>query len=314
VPQDSTQAALWYRKAADKNDAKAQHGLGLLYGTGRGVPKDYVEAYFWLDIAAAGELETADQRTEVAKARDLIEKVLTPADVSQVQERARKWFETRAQVSDSSAKIESQVEVDPKAPTKLGSQPQNVQQADDSSEQRATERPSEISETLWEAANKGDAEAVRTIGYMYDSGKGVPQNRAEALRWFRMAASKGDDWSMNKIGSMYDQGLGVSENQAEALRWRLMAADKGNALAMAMLGLMYSSGLGVPQNNEEGYFWSSLSASVALSDFVSSNDPRSTLEKGRKARDEAAATLSPAKVADVRERTQKWIETHPKIH
>ena len=55
VPQDYTQAALWYRKAAEQGDAEAQDALGDLYNNGRGVPRDYAEAYFWYDLAAAGE-------------------------------------------------------------------------------------------------------------------------------------------------------------------------------------------------------------------------------------------------------------------
>jgi TPR repeat protein len=55
VPRDYTQAVLWYRKAAEQGDADAQEALGDLYNNGRGVPRDYAEAYFWYDLAAAGE-------------------------------------------------------------------------------------------------------------------------------------------------------------------------------------------------------------------------------------------------------------------
>jgi TPR repeat protein len=55
APQDYAQAALWYRKAAEQGDADAQENLGDLYDTGQGVPRDYAEAYFWYDLAAAGE-------------------------------------------------------------------------------------------------------------------------------------------------------------------------------------------------------------------------------------------------------------------
>lgn len=133
VPQDSAQAAFWYRKAADQNDAKAQHALGLLYSNGLGVPQDYVEAYFWLDLAAAGKTETVEQRDAATKARDLVAKILTPAKLSQIQERARKWFETHAEVSDGSDQTEN-----PK------------QQADkgDASKQRAIEQLRAIAEAI----------------------------------------------------------------------------------------------------------------------------------------------------------------------
>ena len=90
VPQDYTQAAEWYRKAAEQGLDNAQYNLGVLYNDGQGVPQDYAEAYFWLDLGAAGKPPDAEQ---VAKDRDEAASHLTPADLSREQERARKWFE-----------------------------------------------------------------------------------------------------------------------------------------------------------------------------------------------------------------------------
>jgi uncharacterized protein len=92
VPQDQAQVAFWYRKAADQGDADAQLSLGLLYDFGKGVPQDYTEAYFWLNLAAAGKIDGMDEK-DVAKERDEAASHLVPADLSRVQERARKWFE-----------------------------------------------------------------------------------------------------------------------------------------------------------------------------------------------------------------------------
>jgi TPR repeat protein len=90
--QDYEQAAFWYRKAADQGYADAQWSLGGLYLDGQGVPRDYAEAYFWYDLAAAGEQDASDSK-QVAKSRDEAASHLTPADLSREQERARKWFE-----------------------------------------------------------------------------------------------------------------------------------------------------------------------------------------------------------------------------
>ena len=54
VVQDHSEAARWLRKAPEQGVAEAQLQLGNLYGTGEGVPKNYAEAYFWFDLAAAG--------------------------------------------------------------------------------------------------------------------------------------------------------------------------------------------------------------------------------------------------------------------
>ncbi len=92
VPQDYALAAQWFRKAAEQGDAEAQFNLGLVYSRGSGVPQDYAEAYFWLDLAAA-EIIDGVKQDDVNEFRDNAASHLTPADLSRVQERARKWFE-----------------------------------------------------------------------------------------------------------------------------------------------------------------------------------------------------------------------------
>jgi Sel1 repeat len=92
VTQDYPQAAAWFRKAADQGDAAAQNNLGRAYYDGQGVPQDYAEAYFWFDLAAAGKLDAVNAEGAYT-GRDAAATYLTPADLSRVQERARKWFE-----------------------------------------------------------------------------------------------------------------------------------------------------------------------------------------------------------------------------
>ena len=52
-PRDMVQAADWYLKAADQGDVGAEATMGTLYSMGQGVEQNYVEAYYWLDLAAA---------------------------------------------------------------------------------------------------------------------------------------------------------------------------------------------------------------------------------------------------------------------
>jgi TPR repeat protein len=42
--QRYTDAARWYRNAADQGDPAAQNNLGIMYKDGQGVPQDYAEA------------------------------------------------------------------------------------------------------------------------------------------------------------------------------------------------------------------------------------------------------------------------------
>ena len=53
VPQDSTQAAAWFRKAAEqRGDADVQYNLGLAYANGKGVRKDATQKAAWYRKAA----------------------------------------------------------------------------------------------------------------------------------------------------------------------------------------------------------------------------------------------------------------------
>ena len=39
-------------------------------------------------------------------------------------------------------------------------------------------------------AEQGNAQAQNNLGFMYDHGEGVPENDAEAVRWWRLAAQQ----------------------------------------------------------------------------------------------------------------------------
>ena len=72
---------------------------------------------------------------------------------------------------------------------------------------------------------------------------------AEAVKWFRLAAEQGDADAQRVLGYMYYEGEVIPENDAEAVKWYRLAAEQGNAEAQLDLGVMYANGEGVIQNN-----------------------------------------------------------------
>jgi TPR repeat protein len=52
VEQDFVQAAGWFKIAAEKGHARAQHNLALMYESGQGVPQDPAQAAKWYRMAA----------------------------------------------------------------------------------------------------------------------------------------------------------------------------------------------------------------------------------------------------------------------
>ena len=83
VPEDDAEAVRWLRLAADQGLAGAQYNLGVKYASGEGVLQDNVTAHMWFNIAGANGAE--DGRDN----REIIERKMTPADISEAQKRAR---------------------------------------------------------------------------------------------------------------------------------------------------------------------------------------------------------------------------------
>jgi len=88
-PRDMAQAAEWYRKAAEQGDVTAQGTLGVLYSIGQGVPKNEVEAYYWLDLAAAVK---GPNQEKYAANRQTVGTHITVDELAEVEERAAKWL------------------------------------------------------------------------------------------------------------------------------------------------------------------------------------------------------------------------------
>ncbi len=88
-PRDMEQAAAWYRKAAEQGDVTAQGTLGVLYSIGQGVERSDVEAYFWLDLAAAVK---GPNQAQYAVNRQLIGTRITADELAEVEERVAKWL------------------------------------------------------------------------------------------------------------------------------------------------------------------------------------------------------------------------------
>jgi len=73
-------------------------------------------------------------------------------------------------------------------------------------------------------AEQGNALAQLNLGIRHTNGEGVPEDDAEAVKWYRLAAEQGLAPAQSYLGIMYGQGDGVPENYAEAAKWCRLAA------------------------------------------------------------------------------------------
>jgi len=73
---------------------------------------------------------------------------------------------------------------------------------------------------------------------MYANGRGIPQNDAEAVKWYRKAAEQGDASAQYNLGYKYVQGEGIPENNIKAYVWWSMAKTQGQESAKVNLEIL----------------------------------------------------------------------------
>ena len=98
----------------------------------------------------------------------------------------------------------------------------------------------------WEyAARKGNADAMCSLGWLYQNGQGVCVNYAKAREYYEFAAEKGNANALNDLGLLYYYGVGVDVNYRIAREYYEQAAWFGHAYALNNLGYLYDYGVGV---------------------------------------------------------------------
>jgi len=145
--------------------------------------------------------------------------------------------------------------------------------------------------------DQGNADAQDILAIMYYVGQGVPQNRAEAIRLYRLAAEQGNAHAQDALGFAYQNGVGVQRDVSEAAKWFRNAADRDNLDAQFNLGEMYELGNGVPQDYVLAYMWFTL---------VASHGTRAYATRGI---DRLAQQMSPEEIAEAQKRAREWKPT-----
>jgi TPR repeat protein len=135
-------------------------------------------------------------------------------------------------------------------------------------------------ETSKKLAETGDENWLYMVGHLYEEGKGVEQDTAEAMKWYEKILALGDDdysepmkfqarrrisylrkaaelpeltkkaeagdvETQYELGTVYEKGEGAKVNLAEAAKWYTKAAEQGHAQAQFSLGSCYEEGKGV---------------------------------------------------------------------
>ena len=75
------EAAKWMLMAAEQGDSRAQYDMSIRYRDGRGVPKNNIEEYKWMNLAAMQDVSLRSYREDVAQN-------LTPSQIAEAQRRS----------------------------------------------------------------------------------------------------------------------------------------------------------------------------------------------------------------------------------
>ena len=75
-----------WKPLAEQGLADAQSNLGTMYQNGQGVPQDYALAHMWWSLA--GSNGDKDAVTNL----NIVEKEMSPEQIEEAQEMARKWI------------------------------------------------------------------------------------------------------------------------------------------------------------------------------------------------------------------------------
>jgi S1-C subfamily serine protease len=102
--KNHTEAVKWYLRAAAQGNAAAQNNLGVAYLNGEGVPMDYIQAYEWLNLAAA---QGGLAEITATKIRDNLAGQMTPGQIAEAQRLAREFRPRKESGSDNSTSPES---------------------------------------------------------------------------------------------------------------------------------------------------------------------------------------------------------------
>ena len=258
---------------AQQGDAEAQYVLALYYGIY--VPRDHIKAAEWL-------LKSAKQGHPQAQLILGHERYFRQDYADAV-----KWYRLAAE--QGVAAVQS----------KLGDM---YWQGEEGLPQDYAEAAHWYLRAAQQGSGLSSPWSQYNLGLMYAEGKGVPQDDAKAVKWWRKAAEQGGGYAQFSLGFMYGDGRGLSQDYAEAMKWFRKAVEKGVAAARLGLGIMYDKGLGVPQDYVQAHMWYNLAASRL--------PPGKERDKAVENRDNLAAKMTLAQIAEAQRMAREWLEQY----
>ena len=150
------------------------------------------------------------------------------------------------------------------------------------------------------AAAKGNAEALRRLGFMFYHGEGIAQDNQRAVTLFEKAAMAGDIQSAANLGKMYEYGMGAAQDEKRAAFWHQRGAELGDPDSQFNTSVMYYKGEGVARDRVEAVKWWTLAMMKG----------GEVAERFRPSVESAEEKLTPPEITEGRQRAAEWIKAH----
>jgi localization factor PodJL len=148
------------------------------------------------------------------------------------------------------------------------------------------------------AAESGLAPAQYRLGSLYEKGQGVARDPKAAATWYTRAAEAGNAKSMHNLAVLHAEGGLGQPDYAVAAKWFEQAADFGVRDSQYNLGILYARGLGVPRDLTASYKWFAIAAQAGDADSA-------------KKRDDVAQVLDKDALARARLAVETWKQKTP---
>ncbi len=191
--RQDTEAAKWFRKAAEQGEPQAQFGLGVMYANGRGVPQDYAQAMKWFRAAV--------DRGNLAPSFYLGLFYENGLGVAKNDAEAVKWYTKAAALGPTGLHFDLAVGVGKGL--------------------HATDGESEVISNLAMVPPQAQVGAEYNLGMLYWNGRGVPVDRVGAYKWFVLAAGHGNRLAEYNL-RMLARGMSdaqIAQARTEAATW-----------------------------------------------------------------------------------------------
>lgn len=201
-----------FTKASAKGYPLADYWLAQCYETGSGVPKNLSEAAYYYDRA-----------------------ILTGQDS---QKNAQKEFMTRLQ-QDAATDAEAAEAYTVCLQNGWG----------------VAKNPAEMVRYATIGADKGNPVCMQILGEAYLNGTGTTENIGKALPLLKKADAAGVRNATYLLGWMNETGTGMPVNFLEAVRYYRCAANQNHPLGCNNMAIMYMKGMGIGRDLYKAIYW-----------------------------------------------------------